>query len=126
MLAAMGCGAFGQRTYKHITVIQADSLINSKLDSSLVILDVRTPAEFEKGHLQNAVLVNFLKRGFRKNLSKLDKEKTYLVYCRTGGRSAKTLKKMKRRRFREAYNMLGGIRDWTNRGYDIVVNEKKN
>jgi rhodanese-related sulfurtransferase len=126
MLTMLSCGAFGQGVYGDITVNQADSLIKARPDSSVVILDVRTPGEYEKGHLKGAVMVNFLKRGFNRKLSKLDRDKAYIVYCKSGGRSAKTLTKMKKRKFREAYNMLGGIRDWTKEGYDIIIEDQKN
>ena len=126
LLAVISCGAFGQRVYRDISVNRADSIINATKDSSLVLLDVRTPAEYDKGHLEDAVLINILKRGFRRKLSGLDRDASYLVYCATGGRSARAMKIMKKKKFRKVYNMVGGIRDWTKEGYDIIIEEKKN
>lgn len=76
------------------------------------ILDVRTPAEFKSGHLADANLLDYYSPTFKKELGKLSKEKTYLIYCRSGGRSGKTLEMMKALGFTKVYNMSGGILGW--------------
>jgi rhodanese-related sulfurtransferase len=117
---------FGQIINKNITVHQADSLIKARAgDKNFVILDIRTEMEYKKGHLANSFMINYLswKEG-KKKLWMLDRDKAYLVYCKTGVRSAAALKKMKKRKFREVYNMLGGIEDWMEEGYPVVDNRK--
>ena len=110
----------------NITVHQADSLIMARADNpDFVILDIRTPAEFDKGHIENSEMLNFLNKKGKKAIFKLDKKKSYLIYCRSGGRSGNLLKKMKNRRFKEVYNMLGGIKAWTKEGYKLTEEEKK-
>ena len=52
-----------------------------------VVLDVRTQREYDYGHLDNAIVVDIYARDFRDKISKLDKDKTYYVYCKTGIRS---------------------------------------
>ena len=53
------------------------------------IIDVRTPSEFWEGHIDNAINIDFKSNLFINEISKLDKSKTYLIYCRSGNRSSK-------------------------------------
>ncbi|MBF0278521.1 MAG: rhodanese-like domain-containing protein [SAR324 cluster bacterium] len=76
------------------------------------IVDVRTPAEYSEGHIQNSSLVDFYSKTFTEELQKLDRDKTYLVYCRSGNRSGKTLTMMQKLGFKKVYNMSGGFLAW--------------
>ncbi len=78
-----------------------------------VIIDVRTPEEFTGGHIENAVNLDSYSEAFRDELNKLNKNKTYIIYCRSGGRSGNALDVMEELGFREVYNILGGINSWT-------------
>ena len=96
---------------------EAQALIAEKNDArDLVILDVCTPKEFARVHLENAVNLNFFSRGFKAQLGALDKNKTYLVYCKVGGRSKLAQKRMKRLGFRRSYNIVGGTLLWADEG----------
>ena len=65
---------------------EAYRLITGEKDNSdLVILDICTPKEFAKVHLENAINLNFFSRTFKSQLNALDKGKTYFVYCKVGG-----------------------------------------
>ena len=88
-------------------------------DQDFVILDVRTPEEFSEGHIENAVNLDFYADAFPNELESLDKKKTYLIYCRTGGRSGNALKMMKEKGFEDVYNMEGGIIEWSD-SYPVV------
>jgi rhodanese-related sulfurtransferase len=78
-------------TVKDITNAEALEMIqNNSTNPDFVLLDVRTPDEFSSGHIENASLLDFYSPTFSEDLDKLDKNKTYLVYCRTGNRSAKS------------------------------------
>jgi len=100
-----------------ITPKEAYTLIqNNKGNPNFVILDVRTPAEFADEHIENAVNLDFYSENFRDDLNKLDKSNTYIVYCRTGSRSGKSLEIMKELGFREVYNISGGIVGWKAEG----------
>jgi len=83
-----------------------------KNDGNLVILDVCTPKEFAKVHIENAINFNFFSRGFKDQLNALDKDKAYFVYCAVGGRSKMVQKQMKKLGFREVYNIVGGTLLW--------------
>jgi rhodanese-related sulfurtransferase len=82
-------------------------------NKNFVILDVRTPQEYSEGHLANATNVDFGASDFAEKIGKLDKAKAYLVYCRTGHRSARVVEVMKTQSFQTIYNLDGGITQWT-------------
>ena len=85
-----------------------------------VILDVRTPSEYGEGHIQNAINIDFYAPTFREDISKLNRNNTYLVYCRTGNRSKQAIDVMKELIFKDVYHMFEGIVGWTNSGYPTV------
>ena len=87
----------------------------NKLDSNSksVILDVRTPDEFNTARISNSINIDFYNpQVFMEEVQKLDKEVTYFVYCRTGVRSANSCLLMKELGFSKTYNLIGGIVDW--------------
>jgi len=106
--------------FPEVTVTQARELIQKRAgNAGLVILDVRTPEEFAEGHISGAANVNLLGLDFESRLNALDRGKTYLVYCRTGNRSAKAIQTMERLGFRSAYHMVEGIVGWQKKGFPL-------
>jgi len=89
-------------------------------EAGVVILDVRTKAEFDEGHIANAININVESNEFLSEISKLDKSKTYAVYCRSGRRSADALAKMTNEQFISLSHLDGGVIDWTNAGLPLV------
>ncbi len=87
-----------------------------KEDKNVVILDVRTPKEYAQEHLPNAILENMQEDSFNENIAKMDKNKTYLLYCKVGGRSSKALEIMKKAGFKQVFHLDGGIVDWKKEG----------
>jgi rhodanese-related sulfurtransferase len=92
----------------------------NKGNPDFIILDVRTPAEYAGGHIENAVNIDYYANDFEEILDSYDKNKTYLMYCRTAGRSSTVMKIMQRLEFKEVYNMQGGINAWVSAGYPTV------
>ncbi len=92
------------------------SIQENKNNPNFVILDVRTPEEFLSEYIENAVNLDYYSDTFRNDLDKLDKNKTYFIYCRSGRRSENALNIMKELDFREVYNILGGIIKWKSKG----------
>jgi thioredoxin 1 len=80
---------------------------------SAPLLDVRTPGEFSKEHLPNALNIDWNANDFDKQIATLDKTKPVLVYCLSGGRSASAAAKMRADGFKEVYELQGGIMKWT-------------
>ena len=102
---------------ENITPKEAYILIQENKDNpNFLILDVRTPEEFLGEYIENAINLDYYSDTFRNDLKKLGKDKTYLMYCRSGNRSGSALNIMKELDFREVYNMLGGIIKWKSEG----------
>lgn len=93
-----------------ISVDEFDKKLSETKDVQLV--DVRTPEEYQEGHLKNALNYNLNGTDFNNQLSKLDKTKPVMVYCLSGGRSAEAAEIMNKKGFAEVYNMQGGIMKW--------------
>lgn len=102
---------------RHVTPAQADSMIRADQgDPDFVLLDIRTPREFAGEHLAGAELLDFYAPTFKQNLAKFGKDKSYLIYCRTGYRTGIALGVMGELGFKNAANMLGGITRWKSEG----------
>ncbi len=98
---------------ENVTPKEAFNLIQDNQNNpDFVIIDVRTPQEFAEEHIENAINIDYYSETFRDELNNLDKNQTYLVYCRVGRRSGNALDIMAELNFREAYNMLDGINGW--------------
>ena len=92
----------------------------NKGNSNFVILDIRTPEEFRDGHIEGAVNVDFRSENFGKQIDRLDRNKTYFVYCRTGNRSYDALNLMGPIGFRSIVRLAGDINGWKSAGLPIV------
>ncbi|HYN31952.1 MAG TPA: rhodanese-like domain-containing protein [Ilumatobacteraceae bacterium] len=103
-----------------ISAQDAASVVDSP-PADLVVLDVRTPEEYAEGHLDGAVLVDFYDADFADQLSQLDPDVPYLVYCRSGNRSGQTLTMMQQLGFASAVDVDGGIVAWQSAGLPVVV-----
>lgn len=86
----------------------------------LMILDVRTPQEYQSGHLEGAINLDYYSYGFPDSLRSLDKNSTYIIYCKGGVRSTEVLEMMKALGFKEVYNILGGLAQWSNEGLPMI------
>jgi thioredoxin 1 len=81
-----------------------------------IVLDVRTPDEFEKGHLQHARNINWNGSDFEQQVATIDKKTALFVYCLGGGRSASATAKLRSLGFTEVYELDGGIMKWRQAG----------
>jgi rhodanese-related sulfurtransferase len=77
-----------------------------------VVLDVRTPQEYNDGHLKNALNLNWNDAAFLAGLEQIRKDRTVLVYCHSGGRSAAAVKKLNELGYKSVYELKGGITSW--------------
>jgi rhodanese-related sulfurtransferase len=92
-------------------------------DTNFVILDVRTPEEFKNGHIEKAIIIDYKSSDFQDKISMLDKKKTYLVYCKGGGRSTKSIEVMKNLNFNNLYHLFEGMETWAKGGYKTVIDK---
>lgn len=80
--------------------------------SKAQLIDVRTPSEYNSGHLKNAKNINYYDSGFRSKVTKLDKNKPVFVYCKSGVRSGNSARILKQLGFKEIYDLKGGFLAW--------------
>ena len=104
--------------YKEINISDAAQLAKSK-PGSLVIVDVRTPAEYAEGHLPGAKNIDFFGPRFEDEISKLPKDKPVLVYCRSGKRAAGAAEMMTGMGMDKVLHMSQGYDDWRKAGYPL-------
>ncbi len=87
-----------------------------------VIIDVRTPEEFNAGHVENAININVESSDFQSKISGLDKNLTYFVYCKSGRRSTLATDQMADSGFTSLFNLNGGFIDLANSGISVSRN----
>ena len=95
---------------KRVSKAEFTKVMNESPDAQLI--DVRTPGEYTNGKINDAVNIDFFDAEFENNLNKLDKTKLTLIYCQSGGRSAKALSKMKELGFVHVLELEGGYSRW--------------
>jgi len=76
------------------------------------LIDVRTPEEYVGGFIGTAININYNAPDFKRQISKLDRDKPVLIYCAAGGRSAKASKVFDSLGFNTIYDIKGGYRSW--------------
>lgn len=95
---------------KHIKVSELKQMAN--VDNT-IFLDVRTPNEFKNGSIPDAIHLDYYDDHFKSNLEKLDKNKSYIVFCKSGFRSEKATQLMHKSGFKHIYNLIGGYDAWS-------------
>ncbi len=108
-------------TIVHVDARQAAKLLSGpdKKDGPIII-DIRTSDEFTEGHLKGARQIDFLEEGFAEKVSKLDRNRPYLIHCRSGGRSSRSLALWKKMKFKKVYHLDGGILAWEKAGLPLI------
>lgn len=94
---------------KLITATEMRSILELE---GVQLVDVRTSEEYNEKHIENAQNIDFRSPNFDKDISKLDKSKPVILYCKKGGRSAKCAKKLKDAGFEKVYDLEGGLSKW--------------
>ena len=84
------------------------------------LIDVRTPEEFSEGHIENAKNINIMADDFDAEVAALDKTKPVMVYCKSGGRSAKASARLKELGFTTITDLEGGITNWNSENKPTV------
>jgi phage shock protein E len=99
--------------------VDPDGAIRRLADTNVVVLDVRTPDEFKAGHIRGAKSVDFRSADFAKKLGELDRNKTYLVHCASGGRSTSSLETFQKLGFKSVVHLDGGFNAWKRAGKPV-------
>lgn len=105
---------------KILTSINAKEFFNLTQDKNNILIDIRTQGEFNQGHIKNAQIIDYYSQNFQNKLQTLDKTKTYLIYCRSGSRSASTLYLMEQLGFENVYNLEYGLIEWVQSNYKLI------
>ena len=113
-LVTLSTSACGQ-TAKSVTVEEAKAVIDK--NAKIVVLDVRTPGEWNGGHLKNAKHADIQSSDFEQKITTIDKNATIVVYCAAGGRSSRAASMMVQKGYKNVINMAGGINAWNAAGY---------
>lgn len=101
-----------------ITASDANNLIAQNIgNQNFVILDVRTPDEYTTRHIAGAIDISYESAQFKNEVTKLDRNKQYLVYCQTGVNSATAAQIMAGLGFKDIQNISGGYAAWVQAGY---------
>lgn len=114
VLAAMPAHA----GYTELTAQQAAERLNA--DGAIVVIDIRTPREFEDAHIDGAVNIDFYAEDFFEKLMALDKTKTYLVHCAVGSRSRRAERAFAAAGLTNVLHLSNGIADWFRAGLPLV------
>ena len=110
-LLMLGCTS-GQTQNVKTSLSPAEFAETMKKTPNALLVDVRTPDEFSKGHLVNAKNIDWNGSTFDKEISSIDKSKPVFVYCLSGGRSGQAASKMRADGFTLVYELDGGIMKW--------------
>lgn len=112
-----------QETQSEIKVISPEEMQTILELDDVQIVDVRTPEEYKNGFIDNSQNIDFKSPTFDEDITKLDKTKPVVLYCKSGGRSAKCTKKLKDAGFVKIYDLKGGITQWKFKGLEIKTFE---
>lgn len=102
---------------RHVSAVEAAQLIEQNAD--IKILDVRTASEFKRGHVKGAINLNYYSLGFKAALNELNKKTTWVVHCKSGVRSGRTVPIMKEAGFESIIHMDGGFDSWKEAGMPV-------
>lgn len=108
-----GCGSNQTEEQKSSVKLTAQAF-SDKIEEVeyLQLVDVRTPEEFEKGHIEAAINIDWNSADFAEQIAMLDTGKPVFVYCLSGGRSGKAVEKLEKAGFEQIYELPGGMMEW--------------
>ncbi len=113
-------GGYGKVT--DATVAQFKDAIGK---GGATLVDIRTPEEYNKEHIEGAILINWKKRTFRNYVLNLSQDKPILIYCRSGNRSGKAASALQALGYSNIINLNKGIKQWKIEGMPLVTEDSK-
>tara|TARA_B100000925_G_C21940797_1_gene444505 strand:- start:290 stop:1012 length:723 start_codon:yes stop_codon:yes gene_type:complete len=116
-----GCSSNSQ-LYINLNPIKFQAAIENE---GGIILDVRTPQEVSSGAIENASTIDFYDQDFEKKISKIQKDKTVYVYCKSGARSSQAAKLLLNSGQAKVVNLNGGIMSWQAIQLPLIRTSKK-
>lgn len=98
------------KTIRTISVDDFKVVMDSLQDA--VIIDLRTPEEVKGGTIPGAMVIDYFGADFDSSIQKLDRNKAYVLYCASGGRSGETAEIMDKLGFKKIYDLESGFNGW--------------
>ena len=111
---------YSQTAVQDVDAVQFNKLVQS---GNGVVVDVRTPQEFSRGHIEGATLINVADKSFVSKINLLQKDKPVYVYCLTGSRSHAAANYMAKIGFSKVYNLRHGVMEWSQDGLPLKQSE---
>lgn len=108
--SSVACKSQTKEVYKIVDVV---TFKNELSNNDIQLVDVRTPKEFQEGHIENAILIDYKSEDFSKKIQELDKDKPVYLYCRSGNRSGKASLILIASGFEEIIDLEGGYLAWS-------------
>lgn len=105
--------------YRELGPIECRKILEGADQDTCIILDVRTPEEYARGHIRGSANENFFSPDFRNIISNLDRDKKYVVYCAQGTRGSRTMNLMRDLGFSNVTNIRGGFSAWQDAGLPV-------
>ena len=118
VVALGGCGGSSTAAIELVAPLGAAQVLEERA-ADVVLLDVRTAEEFNEVRVPGSVNVDFYAADFAAQLDRLSKDVPYVVYCRSGNRSAQTMDIMSDLGFSEVFEVAGGIIAWNEAGLPL-------
>ncbi|MCC3305900.1 rhodanese-like domain-containing protein [Sneathiella sp. HT1-7] len=106
-----------QYGYIHVDASAAAQIIANSPE--VIILDIRTPAEFNEGHIKNAINIDYYAPDFDEQITALDPNASYVLHCRSGGRSGRALSVLRENNLIDVTHLKGGIISWKEAGFSL-------
>jgi phage shock protein E len=117
VLASAWC--FGQNV-QNVEAAAFKKLVDEKKS---VLIDLRTTPEIQKkGMIRDAIHIDFFAEDAGESIARLDRNKSYLIYCAGGGRSGECAEMMQKLGFKHVVNLEKGFDDWKIKGYEVIKN----
>ncbi|WP_299392246.1 rhodanese-like domain-containing protein [uncultured Gelidibacter sp.] len=112
VLVSFSCKEQGSEATAQSEVLTATEYKAAIAEKKVQLVDVRTPEEFEAGHIENAVNIDFFREDFKTAFTTLDKDEPIYIYCKSGNRSGKAAKILTELGFKEIYDLEGGFSNY--------------
>ena len=109
-----------QTSAQQSTLLEPQEMKEFLSSNDILLVDVRTPNEFNSGHIENAINVDFKSSDFAEKVQKLDTTKTLVIYCRSGRRSGMGTPEFEKAGFKKVYDLKGGVLNWQKNDLKLV------
>jgi rhodanese-related sulfurtransferase len=109
-VSGISCNTKSQSQSEAIKVLTPTEF--KEKSANQTIIDIRTPQEFNQGHIEGAVNINYYDRNFMDQIAKYDKNQPIFIYCRSGNRTSPASRKMANFGFTQINDLEGGILYW--------------